>query len=103
MEQEKGQETCHRLKLHMELKVTSPLSSKWRLNTIVCISFPLWVRAYLRDLELHLIRLSQNMSNTHANIEVKSVPLHYVQGAISQNSELSTESTPESACVYLYK
>lgn len=103
MEQEKGQETYNSIKLHMELKVTSPLSSKWCLNTIVCISFLLCIHAYLKDLELHLTNICQNMSSTHANIEVKSVPLHYVQGAISQNSELDTESPPQSASVYLYK
>jgi len=36
------------------------------------------MHVYLEDLELHLITIPQNMSNTYANIEVTIVPLHYV-------------------------
>lgn len=87
------------------LKVTSPLSSKCCLNTGFCISFLLLVwtntRAYLGDLDLHLISIPQNTSNTCANIEVIIVSWHSIQEK-GLDPKLWTLNPHQSLSVFVY-
>lgn len=60
--------------------------------------------ACLGDLEPHLFSIPQNIFDTCANLEVLIVPLHYIQTkGLPRISELSIESSLESACVYLHQ